>query len=204
MEKIKITDLSFSYGYKKVIQNLSLEISSEKPVLLLGESGIGKTTLMRLLLGFLKPDSGKIEGIDRNTRIAVMYQEDRLFPQLSVYKNLKLVKKDLSREQTTDILSELRLDKEILDKLPAELSGGMRRRIALIRALIFDAVLLLLDEPFQGLDTENRKYALAAVKKYSEGRPMLVISHEPSDAEALGAKLFKFEEICRKGCEANE
>lgn len=183
---------------------MNLTLDAEKPVLLLGESGRGKTTLMRLLLGFIKPESGEIKGIDKNTRIAVMFQENRLFPHMSVYKNLKLIKKDLSRENAESLLGELNLKAEVLDRLPGELSGGMRRRIALARTLIFPADMLLMDEPFQGLDEDNRKLALAAVKKYSHGRPLLLISHEPEDGPALGARTVRLEDISEKGSAENE
>lgn len=203
MAEIKIERLSFSYGRQQVLKNLNLRLLPGEPVVLLGKSGMGKTTLMRLLLGFIKPDSGRISGIGPDTRIAVMFQEDRLFPQLTVYKNLKLISRELSRKRAAELLGELKLDESVLDKLPWELSGGMRRRIALIRALIFDAEVLLLDEPFQGLDAETRKLAQAAVKKYSAGRAMLLITHEPEDAAALGAGSIRMEDIT-EGCDSAE
>lgn len=195
MDKVQIKKLCFSYGDEPVLNNLNLTLGTERPVLLLGKSGIGKTTLLRLLLGFLKPDSGKISGIAPETRISVMYQEDRLFPQMTVYNNLRLIKKDLSRKRAGELLEELGLTEKVLDKLPAELSGGMRRRAALARCLIFPSQIVLMDEPFQGLDAENRENCLKAVKKYTSGRPTLIISHEASDAEALGAEIVRMEEI---------
>lgn len=219
--KITMTDVSFSYEPeqlfvsrkmgergpaqssgeretgrdKPVLSHVTLELTDEQPVLLLGESGGGKTTLLRLLAGFLKPQSGRIEGINADTRIAVLFQEDRLFPHMTVYKNLKTVCPGLTRAEAAVCLAELNLKPSVLDDLPGKLSGGMRRRAALARALLFEAELVLLDEPFQGLDEETHQKALAFVKKRTEGRPLLVISHDPADGLALGAKVWTLQDL---------
>ncbi|MCI8632866.1 MAG: ABC transporter ATP-binding protein [Lachnospiraceae bacterium] len=193
--KIEVKNLSFSYGEQTVLQKVSFTLTSEQPVVLLGSSGQGKTTLLRLLAGLLTPQGGQISGITASTRIAVMFQEDRLFPQLSVWKNLKLVRPDVTQQQAAALLTELDLGETVLGQLPRELSGGMRRRVALARALLFEADLVLMDEPFQGLDANTRADVLKAVRKWTEGRPLLLISHEPSDAEALGAKIMTLQEI---------
>lgn len=200
--KIKAQNLYFSYGDQPVLQNVCIELTADQPVVLLGGSGMGKTTLLRILAGLMKADAGEIEGIDKNTRIAVMYQEDRLFPHLTVYKNLKLIRPGVTREEAAGLLAELNLEAAVLDQLPRELSGGMRRRIALARALLFEADLVLMDEPFQGLDVDTRRMALAAVKKWTKGRPTLLISHEPEDGPALGAKMLTIGEL--GGCDQQE
>ena len=200
--KIKAKNLYFSYGDQPVLQNVCIELTADQPVVLLGGSGMGKTTLLRILAGLMKADAGEIEGIDKNTRIAVMYQEDRLFPHLTVYKNLKLIRPGITREEAAGLLAELNLEAAVLDQLPRELSGGMRRRIALARALLFEADLVLMDEPFQGLDVDTRRMALAAVKKWTKGRPALLISHEPEDGPALGAKTLTIGEL--GGCDQQE
>ncbi len=182
---------------KPVLSHVSLELTEEQPVVLLGESGGGKTTLLRLLGGFLTPQSGRIDGINDDTRIAVLFQEDRLFPHMTAYKNLKLVRPSLTRAEAAACLEELNLEQEVLDDLPEKLSGGMRRRVALARALLFEAELVLLDEPFQGLDEDTHQRALAAVKKRTKGRPLLVISHDPADGPALGAKVWTLPELSR-------
>lgn len=197
MMEIRANNLFFSYGDQPVLQGVNLTLSSDRPVVLLGGSGMGKTTLLRLLAGLLQPQSGQIEGISPDTRIAVMYQEDRLFPHLTVYKNLKLIRPGVTREETAGLLAELNLDSAVLDQMPRELSGGMRRRVALARTLLFEADMVLMDEPFQGLDVDTRRMALAAVRKYTQGRPMLLISHEPEDGPALGAKTLTIQELMK-------
>ena len=199
---VKAKNLYFSYGDQPVLQNVCIELTADQPVVLLGGSGMGKTTLLRILAGLMKADAGEIEGIDKNTRIAVMYQEDRLFPHLTVYKNLKLIRPGVTREEAAGLLAELNLEAAVLDQLPRELSGGMRRRIALARALLFEADLVLMDEPFQGLDVDTRRTALAAVKKWTKGRPLMLISHEPEDGPALGAKTLTIGEL--GGCDQQE
>lgn len=199
---VKAKNLYFSYGDQSVLQNVCIELTAEQPVVLLGGSGMGKTTLLRILAGLMKPSRGSIEGIDKNTRIAVMYQEDRLFPHLTVYKNLKLIRPGVTREEAAGLLAELNLDAAVLDQLPRELSGGMRRRAALARALLFEADVVLMDEPFQGLDVDTRRMALAAVKKWTKNRPTLLISHEPEDGPALGAKMLTITEL--GGCGQQE
>lgn len=197
MMEIRANNLFFSYGDQPVLQGVNLTLSSDRPVVLLGGSGMGKTTLLRLLAGLLQPQSGQIEGIRPDTRIAVMYQEDRLFPHLTVYKNLKLIRPGVTREEAAGLLAELNLDSAVLDQMPRELSGGMRRRVALARTLLFEADMVLMDEPFQGLDVDTRRMALAAVRKYTQGRPMLLISHEPEDGPALGAKTLTIQELMK-------
>ena len=199
---VKAKNLYFSYGDQPVLRNVCIELTAERPVVLLGGSGMGKTTLLRILAGLMKADSGSIEGIDKHTRISVMYQEDRLFPHLTVYKNLKLIRPTVTQAEAATLLAELNLEPTVLDQLPRELSDGMRRRVALARALLFEADVVLMDEPFQGLDVDTRRMALAAVKKWTEGRPTLVISHEPEDAPALGAKTLTIAEL--GGCGQRE
>ena len=193
---IEIQNLCFSYGDQKVLRFINFSFDETRPVVLLGPSGMGKTTLLRAIAGLITPQSGKILGLTDKTRLSVMFQEDRLFPQMNVYKNLKIVRPELSRQEAARLLAELNLtDPQILDQLPRALSGGMRRRVALARTLVFKADAVLMDEPFQGLDGKTHAMALAAVKKHTRGRPLLLISHDPEDGRALEARIVTMEEI---------
>ena len=113
-----------------------------------------------------------------------------------------MIRPGVTREEAAGLLAELSLEEAVLDQLPRELSGGMRRRVALARALLFEADVVLMDEPFQGLDVDTRRMALAAVKKWTKGRPTLLISHEPEDGPALGAKSLTIGEL--GGCDQQE
>ena len=174
-------NISFSYGSQPVLQNLSFFLAKGDRLLLLGPSGQGKTTFLRLLCGLLEPQNGKIQ---RPSRLGVVFQEDRLLPALTLEENLRLVNPDAALAQ--QVGEELGIF-SLFSSLPSSLSGGQRRRGALARALLFPCDALLMDEPFQGLDEISRKQAAQCILNHQEGRAVLVISHEPKDAELLKA-----------------
>lgn len=174
---------------REILHQVDLTLESEQPVVLLGPSGIGKTTLLRILAGLEQPQAGEVIGLQPNDRVAVLFQEDRLFPTMRVWDNLHLVCPQLTREQAAQLLEELGLEKGVLSQYPRQLSGGMRRRVALARALCFPAQAVLLDEPCQGLDAQVRQKVLYAISSHTQGRPLLVVSHESEDAAVLGARM---------------
>ena len=173
-----------SFEEKKVLSDFSCSIPDGEITLLMGPSGSGKTTLLSLLLGELTPDSGTISGMP--ARVGVAFQQDLLCPRLSVADNLRLV---LGKTPKADLLSpleELGLEQDA-DTRAADLSGGMARRVSLARAVLFDAPLLLLDEPFRGLDEKSRDRAVAFILSHRKGRTLLCVTHDPEDKERLGA-----------------
>ncbi len=177
---MKITDLTVSYSGKKIINGLNLEIG-EGITCIMGESGCGKTTLLHTIAGLVKPETGVFT--DYPKTISVMFQEDRLFPWLSALDNIKIVCEDENKARA--LLSAVELEKDA-DKMPSELSGGMKRRVALARTLSYDSELMILDEPFKGLDealTERIAKLIIGVKV-----PVLLATHAESDIELLGAK----------------
>lgn len=185
-------NIHFSYGDREILHGVSLTLTKEQPMVLLGPSGIGKTTLLRILAGLEQPTVGSITGLEPGARVAVLFQEDRLFPAMRVWENLHLVCPELTKEQAAQLLQELGLEERVLEQYPRQLSGGMRRRVALARALLFPAQAVLLDEPCQGLDPQVRKQTLQTMAKYTKGRPLLVISHDPEDAKELNAQVIEF------------
>lgn len=164
-----------SYHGKAVLQNVSF-VADVGLTRLCGPSGAGKTTLLRILLGLETPDSGTLTGND--LRWAAVFQEDRLLEGLDAEGNLRFVlgrAYDARRAQT--LLSELGLG-TVGDKRVRTYSGGMKRRLALARALLAPCDALALDEPFTGLDEENRAAALRCILRAAEQKPVFLAAHE--------------------------
>jgi NitT/TauT family transport system ATP-binding protein len=149
-------------------------------------SGGGKTTLLRILLGLERPDSGTYGGI---ARWAAVFQEDRLLPHLDAMANLRFaLGSDLDPARAAALLEALGLD-DAEGKPVRDYSGGMRRRLALARALLAPADALALDEPFTGLDRENRDRCLDHVRRLAAEKPVLLVTHDPADA--AGARVIR-------------
>ena len=142
---IRVEDVSFSYPGKPVFSHLNLTLPDTGTAALMAPSGYGKTTLLRLLAGLETPASGRITGLE-NRKTAFLFQEDRLLPWLTAEKNIALVS---SAERAAYWLEKMEIDG---GQYPREMSGGMQRRVALARAMAFGGDVLLLDEPFKGLD----------------------------------------------------
>ena len=189
---IRLEHLTKSYNGKLLFEDLSGEFRSGEHLLLNSPSGSGKTTLLRIILGFEKPDAGRVLAFDEGgrpvrVRAGVVFQEDRLCPDFSAVENVRLANRRLSQEEIRRELSVL-LPGDELDKPVRELSGGMKRRAALVRACLFPADLLLLDEPFTGLDAENEKKAARYLLEKAEGKLVIAAAH---GAESLlGFKEF--------------
>ena len=182
--ELKVESLSKRYGGKTVLDGVSFALR-EGVTCLMAPSGAGKTTLLRLLLGLERPDGGQITGL-AGRRISAVFQEDRLLPGLDAAGNLRFV----LGADCDELLGELGLS-DVGDKAVRDYSGGMRRRLALARALLFPCDILLLDEPFTGLDPENRRRAAACVRRHGAGKIVFVVTHEASDAEALEAEILR-------------
>jgi len=181
---IECTGLAKAYGDKQVLRGLTCRIEDGETVLLMGPSGCGKTTFLSLLTGELTPDGGSISGVP--SRVSVAFQEDLLCPQLSAEDNLKLVLGKGAEKRILTALNELGLADDRKTRA-RDLSGGMARRVSLARAVLFDAPLLLLDEPFRGLDGESRDRAAAFIRSHRNGRTTVCVTHDPDDGERLGA-----------------
>ena len=180
---ITAENISKSYGEKQVIDNLSFEIPDGGKAFVTGESGAGKTTLLRLISGIEKPDAGRLYGYDRED-IAYAFQEARLFPWESAIDNVTAPVGRKYAKEAEELLGALGLGDD-LSKLPGELSGGMRQRVSLARALLYDRKILLLDEPFSSLDGEMKKRAAALIREKSAEKTVLLVSHSPEDAELV-------------------
>lgn len=181
---IRVIGLSKSFGEKKVLENLTLEVNG--PVVLMGPSGRGKTTLLRILMGVEQPDSGRIEGLS-GRGLAAVFQEDRLCPQLTAAGNICLTGRGVTIPQAEQELRTLGFSQADLAQPVSKLSGGQKRRAALLRALLCRRTdILLMDEPFTGMDDALVGDAAAAVVRLTAGRDALLVTHDHSAARLLG------------------
>lgn len=183
---IKFNNVDFSYGEKKILNNFNLQINQSDRICLFGESGCGKTTVLRLLLGLEKAQNGKIV-LPQNSRFSVVFQENRLLPFKTVLENVSLFSKD--EETAIFNLKALGLS-ACINYYPNKLSGGMKRRVAIARALSTDFDCLILDEPFTGLDDNNLEITAKHILSSCENKPILLVSHSKKEAELLNAKIF--------------
>lgn len=187
-----IHDLCKSYHGTPVFCHVNLTLEEGGVYCLMAPSGAGKTTLLRILMGLETPDAGTIKGLQNRT-VAAVFQEDRLCLSLSAAENIRLIQPACS-------LSEL--DQELLSLLPADslsrpvssFSGGMCRRVSLLRAMLSKGELLLFDEPFNGLDEHSRAAAVSYVQKKRNGRTLLFTTHHAEEARALSARCFTWDD----------
>lgn len=182
---IIITDLCKKYGEKQVLNHFSCEIKKGVFTCIMAPSGEGKTTLLRILAGLEKADSGSLQGME-DMRISMVFQEDRLCGNLSAIDNVKLVcGRDMPQEQIIRELQAVGLAGS--ERQPVSgLSGGMRRRTALVRALMASYDMLILDEPFIGLDEENKRKIMDYTKLKCRGKTVLLVTHDEEEAEYMG------------------
>ena len=186
---VDLRGVSKSFGGTDVLRNVSLTLEPGVTCLM-APSGAGKTTLTRILLGLERADGGTVTGLE-GARLSAVFQEDRLLPGMDAEGNLRVVLgADYDEGRAAELLGELGLS-DVGDKAVRDYSGGMRRRLALARALLFPCDILLLDEPFTGLDPANRRRAAACVRRHGAGKIVFVVTHEASDAEALEAEILR-------------
>lgn len=180
-----------TYGSNTVMENFSCEIKKNKITVFFGNSGCGKTTLTRLLLSLEKPDSGEI--VMPNVKKSVLFQEDRLLEWLTVSENLSCVlDRDDSglKEKVNTVLERVEL-LEYKDSYPNELSGGMKRRLSLARALIYDGDIVILDEPFKGFDSQLKERILPYISQLKDsGKTVIMITHDINEANALADEIY--------------
>lgn len=211
MEQIIIKNLSKSYGSLNVLKNVNLTLDRDKTYCLMSPSGTGKTTLFRILMGLETADTGDIiwnagsasssvSGPDtdasRPLHISVVFQEDRLCPSFSPLENVMMVQKKhaseisgISRDEIRTAMCRL-LPEECFNRPVSTLSGGMKRRTAILRALLTKSDMLLMDEPFTGLDEGTKEEVIKFLQEYRKGRFLLISTHQKEDVEKLGGVLI--------------
>ncbi|MEG1973036.1 MAG: ATP-binding cassette domain-containing protein [Oscillospiraceae bacterium] len=194
---LRIVEIEKSFYEKKVVNGFSLELEKGETVCLLGKSGIGKTTILKITAGLTAPDSGRIilngEDVTNAPRhFGFMPQNGRLLPCKTVLQNLKLY-----GEKNVDnrMPQELRLE-EYLHFYPAQLSGGIQKRLLLICTLLMKKEVNLLDEPFGALDDETAQNVMRFYKKKAQetGLSSIIVTHNKKEAEYLADRLIVLEQ----------
>lgn len=185
---VSIKNLSFKFNKKFIIEDFSLEIKDFEFISILGSSGCGKTTLLKLISGLLRPYKGHIEK-GNLSRIGYIFQDDRLIPWKTVYGNLRLINDD--RESIKTVLEEVGLIEHI-NKYPGELSGGMIKRVSIARAILYKFDMLLLDEPFGSLDVLTREKIISVISNLWEKkkRTFVMVTHDPFEAASLSTRVL--------------
>ncbi len=192
---LTLENLQKSYGSLPVLDHCSFSFSSDGIYCLMGPSGSGKTTLFRILMGLEPADGGSIRFDLPSPRISAVFQEDRLCETFSPVENLRFVLgKSVSREDIRRELSLL-LPEESLSRPVFTLSGGMKRRTAICRAMTAPSDLIIMDEPFTGLDENTKKLVIEYIKSRQRGRLLIVSTHQEEDVELLGGELVRMERL---------
>ena len=174
---IRFDELSLRFGKSTVIDRLSYEFEDGKVTAILGESGVGKTTLLNIIAGLQKPTDGKI--ITEYGRLSYIFQEARLFPWLSALENVATV----SDEKTAKEMLSLMGLSDSFDKYPTELSGGMKQRVSIARALAYNPDIILMDEPFASLDKERRSAVSDILFDMIRGKTAIIVTHDIADTK---------------------
>lgn len=189
------TRIKKAFDEKEVLCGNSFNFEYGKKYCLMGPSGCGKTTLLNVILGIVKPDDGYItgdmiseSGAIRNIRMSAVFQENRLIEEANPIVNV-MVAAGVSKSVATRALSVI-LEEELLYKRVSTLSGGQKRRVAIARALLAKSDLLVLDEPFTGLDDNTKKDVVKFINDNQRGRTIVMSSHDEQEAALMGAKII--------------
>ncbi|MDW7668569.1 MAG: ABC transporter ATP-binding protein [Bacillota bacterium] len=192
---IRINRLKKNYENKKIFSDFNMNIEPCNITCILGPSGVGKTTLFNVISGLTDYEDGEIIGIDKKN-ISYLFQEPRLMPWLTVYGNIDIILKNIFPDKKRKDVINYYLDmvglKDYTDKKPEELSGGMKQRLAIARTFAYPSTLLLMDEPFQGLDIKLKNNIIESfLKLWSEdNRTVLFITHDIDEALRVSDQIY--------------
>ena len=190
---LTVEHLTKQFGEKTLFRDLCLTVDG--PAVLWAPSGWGKTTLLRILMGLDTPTAGRVQGV---SRAAAVFQEDRLCPQLTALQNVTLVLPGSEKQYKGQIeadFQQLGMDTAALALPAARLSGGQKRRTALLRALWAPSDTLLLDEPFTGMDPDTLAAAAALLRTRCGTEPVLLATHDREAIRLLGWPVIELEAL---------
>ena len=190
---LELKDISVRYDGKSVLSGCGLSLGDGERLALMGPSGCGKTTLLRVALSLLPPDTGSVSGAPGRT--AAVFQEPRLLPWRTAAENVNVVLSDTpdTMPEALSMLERVELS-DAVEKYPAELSGGMQQRVSIARALAFRPDLLVLDEPFRGLDDELRGRMVSLLNTSLQSASLLLVTHSEEEAKTLGCRVLRYQD----------
>lgn len=186
---IHLDKITLVYGGQPVLRSCAIQMQPGERVALMGPSGCGKTSLLNIIAG-LQEGSGTAEV---NGTVSYAFQEPALFPWLTAVENINVVLRDsaASLPRAEKWLAAVGLA-DCAGKYPHQLSGGQKQRVAIARALAFGGDILLLDEPFKGLDEDTRRRVAALIDEAWQGRTLLLATHDPQEAELLACRVLQY------------
>ncbi|MBJ7688099.1 ATP-binding cassette domain-containing protein [Weissella sp. GP1] len=205
---LEIKNLAKSYDTRTIFKNMNLTVNDGEVLSIVGPSGIGKTTFLRIVAGLLPADQGELilngESLDltgerTGAQVGVIFQDFNLFPQYTVKENVMLAPQMVHNESKAEaaenadrLLADLGLTAQA-DQYPFQLSGGQKQRVAIARALAMKPGILAYDEPTSGLDAESTERVIAVIKQLqAQGVTQLIVTHDLPFAEAVADKTFDF------------
>lgn len=186
-----IKNVSKSYSKIDVFNSINMDIQDNMCTVIMGPSGCGKTTLLRMIAGLEKCDCGTITGVP--DKKAYVFQEDRLCDYLTALDNVLLVVRKKNADKKAECernLASLGLE-DSMNKYAGELSGGMKRRVAIARALMADSDIILMDEPFTGLDSARKDEVMKCVKENIKGRTVILVTHDEHEARIMADDIIR-------------
>ena len=185
---LELQNLEYEILRDKVVRDFSLKVGAGEVVTLFGASGCGKTTILRLISGLIDPRKGKI--INKFNKTTDLFPENRLLEWKNALENVLLVMDEPDEKAVLELFARLGLTEKDALKYPDELSGGMRQRVAFVRAIVTKPDLLLMDEPFSGLDYDMKEILIDIVtRRVEEGMSVVLVTHDRMEAARMSSKI---------------